>query len=67
MMELRLDGLRSGATHHCMDRRLFVELGEHAAAMHDERAAPHSAVGRQHREWFVRRWKCEYPKAEKDI
>ncbi len=20
----------------------------------------------QHREWFVRRWKCQYPKSEKD-
>src|SRR5208337_984418 len=41
-----LDGLRGGATHHLHGSAFVVRLGEHAAAMHDERAAPHSAVGR---------------------
>ena len=41
-----LDGLRGGATHHLHGSAFFVRLGQHAAAMHDERAAAHSAVGR---------------------
>jgi hypothetical protein len=66
MIELVLTVCAVAQPTTCMDRRLLFD-SENTPRQCMMSAPPHIARwADQHREWFVQRWKCQYPKGEKD-
>jgi hypothetical protein len=66
MMELILTVCAVAHPNACVDQHmLFDQDSTPKQCMMS--APPYIARwGDQHRQWFIRRWKCQYPKGEKD-
>ncbi len=67
MIELVLTVCAAAHPVTCVDQRVLFQQ-DSSPRQCTMSAPPFIAQwGDRHREWFVQRWKCQYPKGEKEV